>query len=234
MVIVKYVYDAYGNILDISGDKNLGHINPFRFKSYYFDEESNFYYLNSRYYDPEIGRFINADTIDVLNIEQGNSAQYNLFVYCLNNPIMFGDESGYSAATVLLGLASLVLGLICMGPMISSFKLAISIGIGLVLSALTLIEYNKAMKTLEKTYGKYSTKYKQAKVVNDAILTLSLFSCALTVILSIVGFKYIKKEAIWYIITSVYSFALSVCSWTIDVAVWSKTWRPLELKYINR
>lgn len=74
-LIVKYVYDAYGNIISITDTSgiNLGKINLFRFKSYYYDEETKFYYLNSRYYDPLIGRFINADDIGVLGyvVESG-------------------------------------------------------------------------------------------------------------------------------------------------------------------
>lgn len=52
------------------------------------------YYLNSRYYDPETGRFVNADDVEVLEVEQENLAQYNLYAYCLNNPVNRADESG--------------------------------------------------------------------------------------------------------------------------------------------
>ncbi|MFA7435686.1 MAG: RHS repeat-associated core domain-containing protein, partial [Bacilli bacterium] len=90
-LIVTYVYDAYGNIVSITDTSgvNLGKINPFRFKSYYFDEETKFYYLNSRYYDPLIGRFINADDIGMLA-----SDELNLFKYCDNNPVMHVDPNG--------------------------------------------------------------------------------------------------------------------------------------------
>ena len=61
--VVTYNYDAWGNILSISGTKasTIGRYNPFRYRSYYYDNETGFYYLNSRYYDPASGRFLNAD-----------------------------------------------------------------------------------------------------------------------------------------------------------------------------
>ena len=69
--------------------------NPFRYRSYYFDQETGLYYLNSRYYDPEIGRFINIDDISVLSETQNTFNGLNLFAYCHNNPISRNDEYGY-------------------------------------------------------------------------------------------------------------------------------------------
>jgi RHS repeat-associated protein len=94
-ILVKYVYDAYGNILSITDTSgiDLGNINPFRFKSYYYDTETGFYYLNSRYYDALVGRFINADDIAYLGAT-GSAWSYNLFSYCENNPINNVDPNG--------------------------------------------------------------------------------------------------------------------------------------------
>ena len=60
VVVASYTYDAWGSIISKSG--SLAELNPFRYRSYYFDNETWFYYLQSRYYDPEVGRFINADS----------------------------------------------------------------------------------------------------------------------------------------------------------------------------
>ena len=57
--------------------------------------ETGYYYLNSRYYDPEVGRFINADDVDVLDIEAESLLHYNLFAYCWNNPVNMTDDNGY-------------------------------------------------------------------------------------------------------------------------------------------
>ena len=71
--------------------ETLGQANPFRYRGYYYDTESGFYYLNSRYYDPEIGRFINAD--GYLSTGVGITGT-NMFAYCNNNPVLFEDSNG--------------------------------------------------------------------------------------------------------------------------------------------
>ena len=87
---------------------SLGKDNPYRFKGYYYDEETGMYYLKSRYYQPEICRFISADTTDVLEIQE-DFDDLNLYTYCNNNPINWEDpdvtnalELGYVALTVLV------------------------------------------------------------------------------------------------------------------------------------
>ena len=84
--VVTYVYDAWGRILSttVTGANTIGVYNPFRYRGYYYDNETGFYYLNSRYYDPSSGRFLNAD--GQLNT---GLLGYNLFAYCENNPVMY-------------------------------------------------------------------------------------------------------------------------------------------------
>lgn len=85
--------DAWGNVLSISGiyANTLGQDNPIRYRGYYYDFETGFYYVSSRYYDPEIGRFINADAA----IGQiGNVQGANMFAYCFNNPVNMSDPTG--------------------------------------------------------------------------------------------------------------------------------------------
>ena len=110
-VVVKYSYDAWGNckVLNASGaeitDANhIGNLNPFRYRSYYYDTETKLYYLQSRYYDPEIGRFITIDDISYLNPDAINGL--NLYAYCGNNPVVLSDSSGnFAISTFLIGLA---------------------------------------------------------------------------------------------------------------------------------
>ncbi len=91
--VVEYKYDAWGNILSVTGSmaSTLGATNPFRYRGYYYDTESGWYYLNSRYYDPQVGRFINADSY--VSTGQGLMG-YNMFAYCLNNPVVRKDPAG--------------------------------------------------------------------------------------------------------------------------------------------
>jgi RHS repeat-associated protein len=73
----------------------LGEANPFRYRSYYWDDETGLYYLQSRYYDPEVGRFVNADEPETMVLQgDSNILATNLFAYCFNNPIMNIDNSG--------------------------------------------------------------------------------------------------------------------------------------------
>ncbi|MCR5420393.1 MAG: RHS repeat-associated core domain-containing protein, partial [Lachnospiraceae bacterium] len=68
--------------------------NPFRYRGYYYDSETGWYYLQSRYYDPELKRFINADSTDLITCDYMSMMQYNLFAYCNDNPINKMDNSG--------------------------------------------------------------------------------------------------------------------------------------------
>ena len=84
----SYAYDAWGNILAMSG--TLAELNPLRYRGYVYDQETGFYYLNSRYYDPAVGRFINADN----QLTMGTLAGVNLFTYCGNDPVNRKDPTG--------------------------------------------------------------------------------------------------------------------------------------------
>lgn len=91
---VGYTYDAWGNIASATGAlaSTVGTVNPFRYRSYYYDTDSGMYYLNARYYNPALCRFISPDSILGAN---GDLHSYNLYAYCSNNPVMFADPSGY-------------------------------------------------------------------------------------------------------------------------------------------
>ena len=91
--VVEYTYDAWGKPLSKTGSmaNTLGALNPFRYRGYVYDEETGLYYLRSRYYNPEWGRFLNADS--VLG-KPGQLLRHNVFAYCLNNPVIIYDSSG--------------------------------------------------------------------------------------------------------------------------------------------
>ena len=81
--VVKYKYDARGNckVLNASGveitdDTHIGVLNPFRYRSYYYDTETNLYFLKTRYYDPEIGRFMTIDDISYLEPDRINGLRW--------------------------------------------------------------------------------------------------------------------------------------------------------------
>ena len=101
-MIVSYEYDPYGNILSISGThaSTIGIENHILYKGYYYDVETGLFCLSSRYYSPELCRFISPDDIEYLAPESVNGL--NLYCYCLNNPIMYADPSGHFTIAALL------------------------------------------------------------------------------------------------------------------------------------
>ncbi len=92
--VVAYSYDAWGNITDTTYTSQLPYqLNHLTYRGYYRDEETGFYYLQSRYYDAEVGRFINADATSYLGAS-GTVWGYNLYAYCENNPVNYTDPKG--------------------------------------------------------------------------------------------------------------------------------------------
>lgn len=89
-VYATYTYDAWGNILSQSG--SMASTNPLRYRGYYYDSETGFYYLQSRYYDPATRRFINADVYS--STDSSDAVSCNMFAYCGNNPTSRSDETG--------------------------------------------------------------------------------------------------------------------------------------------
>lgn len=102
--VASYKYDLWGNITS-GGSSGVGAENPFRYRGYYYDAETGFYYLQSRYYDPEICRFISADSLELIPTLSQIAGQLNLYAYCNNNPLMYTDESGEG---LILAIAILV------------------------------------------------------------------------------------------------------------------------------
>ena len=114
--VVSYQYNSWGKpvgMTDATAD-GVGSKNPFRYREYCWDEETGLYYVNSRYYDPETCRFISADDTDVLTVDQGSLNHYNLYLYCLNNPLnridSDGDFSLPNWAKVAVGAAAIAVG----------------------------------------------------------------------------------------------------------------------------
>ena len=96
--VARYSYDAWGVCSVTLDSVGIATINPFRYRGYYYDEEIELYYLQSRYYNPSIGRFIVADKVEIL-IQEEMILFANLMTYCLNEPVLridsFGTASGY-------------------------------------------------------------------------------------------------------------------------------------------
>ena len=97
--MAEYGYDAYGNCKILSTtNTTIANANPFRYRGYYFDQETGFYYLNARYYSPEWRRFISPDDTAYLDPENVNGL--NLYCYCGNDPVNYSAPSGHWNETV--------------------------------------------------------------------------------------------------------------------------------------
>ena len=117
--VARYSYDAWGKIVSITDkndddisyiDSHIANINPFRYRSYYYDEEIGLYYLQSRYYDAVVGRFINADDVLIMTAYTFDNRFINLFTYSDNNLIVNYDPNGTFSVSVTA--ASIIFDLI--------------------------------------------------------------------------------------------------------------------------
>ena len=101
-LVAEYIYSGYGEILsikDASGNEitdvnHIANVNPIRYRGYYYDTETGFYYLRSRYYDPITCRFISPDKISTVSEILNDLTDKNLYSYCDNNPILRSDDDG--------------------------------------------------------------------------------------------------------------------------------------------
>lgn len=145
---LSYVYDAWGNTKSASGNPILRELNPFRYRSYVYDEETGLYYLQSRYYDPFTGRFLNADIY--CDTQTGSPLSTNMFAYCENNAVNKIDPSGYWS--------------------FSSDWIAYSIDLIIAIFAAPVSICFTAIKTAVKTYIKSFGIKKTAKYIVKYIL----------------------------------------------------------------
>ncbi len=101
-IVAKYAYDAYGNCTIKTNVDNIANINPIRYRGYYYDSETQLYWVSSRYYSPELCRWISPDSVDYLDPSSINGL--NLYAYCGNDPVNKYDPSGHAFISVLVGL----------------------------------------------------------------------------------------------------------------------------------
>ena len=134
-----YKYDAWGNhkVYNASGNEigteviNVGNVNPLRYRGYYWDSEFSLYYLQSRYYDPALGRFISADSISYLDPE--SVVGLNLYAYCGNNPVMSYDPEGtWDWSKFWQGVGMVVTAITAVGLAVTTFGAGIPLAMGVI------------------------------------------------------------------------------------------------------
>ena len=125
----EYAYDGYGNPVIVKDEGGIASLNPFRYRGYFYDEETGFYDLNARYYDPETGRFISPDTLLILDETRGQINGLNLYMYCADNPIMNVDPSGcvwwnpftWNWDKIIKGIGQILMGISAIATSIFTF-----------------------------------------------------------------------------------------------------------------
>ena len=139
--VVNYRYDSWGMLTGITGSMagTLGKDNPYRFKGYYYDEETGFYYISSRYYNPSICRFLSADILEALEVQE-DLYDKNRYAYCDNNPIMRVDIYGaiwHLVVGAAVGIATQFVADVGIGLMSGN-------SIGEVMGSLSAVDYVSA------------------------------------------------------------------------------------------
>ncbi len=136
---VTYTYDAWGKLVKLEDTtaNSVGTQNPFRYRGYYYDTETSLYYLQTRYYDPEVGRFINADAHIVT--DQDSVLTTNMYAYCQNNPVMRSDQNGESWRDVArFGLAVAAVGLFALAVASTGGGALLLAGVGVSAGAFSM------------------------------------------------------------------------------------------------
>lgn len=173
-LIASYVYDEWGKLLNIETAQaenetqyEIALLNPFRYRGYYYDEETGMYFLQSRYYNPDLCRFISADSFDYIKAD--NPLTVNAYIYCINNPIYFFDPTGCQ-------------------PKNTNNNVALAIIQGLI-AAIELDYLNSLLETIDLSLDKI------AKVSYTAVKEISLtFITTFNVLWSYIP-EYIRGEA---------------------------------------
>ena len=170
--VVKYSYDSWGkvlNVLDANGNEitdsnHIGNINPYRYKGYRYDNETGLYYLQSRYYNPEFGRFINADAL----LSTGDTVlSHNMYMYCNNNPINMEDGSGEFALSAIFGGTAIAALAKAVAATVATFA-------GLAAADKVATEVKKSTKKEKKNNTVYRLRNKTTKKVEYVGRTVNI------------------------------------------------------------
>ena len=155
--VATYSYDAWGRVLTSTGD--MAGVNPLRYRGYYYDAETSLYYLQSRYYDPEVGRFINADAY--ASTGQGILGT-NMFAYCRNNPVGYCDGTGNYVVALTLTLE--ILGELLLDIAVSVIVIDCALDIG--------SRIYTAAKSVYQNYTASQAEAKSEKVIADSTVVI--------------------------------------------------------------
>ncbi len=172
---VSYKYDAWGKVISMTTETGYSHIssaNCILYRGYYYDFETQYYYLNARYYDTYTKRFISADS--VISGVGGNTNGYNLYVYCFDNPVNYSDYNGHLAMKIGNG--------VIISPSIARAPKNAEVA-GKLLQ--DILNYDKDNKDVEKVYeSNYFSSYNEVFVIRHSIDGLGSWAIFRTIFLT--------------------------------------------------
>ena len=217
-LIARDHYSAYGEYWSkwyveegptsvLQRNNRVRNANPFHYRGYYYDEETDLYYCQSRYYDPDVGRWLNADNTEVLTFDYENHTQYNLFVYCFNNPVNMIDDGGYwpkwltGALNVVGGAVQMVagaalgatlgwtgVGVVAAGFLVANGAATVTQGVGQIVNDVAnsnIVREDNIMRTGVQSIGKAIAGDTGAKVAGDiydiAVITTIFFASTVSI-----------------------------------------------------
>ncbi|MCM1260953.1 MAG: RHS repeat-associated core domain-containing protein [Prevotella sp.] len=205
--VATYTYDAYGNIAAIEGTDVIKDINPFRYRGYYYDQEVNMYYCNSRYYDASIGRWQCTDDLEYLGIS-GTTLSYNLYSYCENNPIIYSDYLGTNIIKSLFSkIINLKNGVLSIARGI--FSGIIDVSIAIIATIFPVLGTASTLLIGVKNIGRFLSKKAFEKLAKK-VFTKTIIN-------------FIVK-AIVFLLTSILSLTINICVGTIANLVYGCVW----------
>ena len=225
-VVGNYEYDAWGAVT--LADSDIAKANPIRYRGYYYDSETGYYYLQSRYYDPSICRFINADIPEIAQLSKDFSVGTNLFAYCNNNPINYSDHNGSIAlrTDVIINAIDWAIALVpvvrSLNKVFKSFGLSKKTVTTVVKKVIALVKQNRVaiksmlVKSLKKL--KVNSVYLWA----DRILKLVNFATKLNTFLMTISQLTIGNLIVWGIglfVRSEYRYAKKYITFGATVKV---------------
>ena len=197
-IVGNYEYDAWGKVL--TADTDIAKQNPLRYRGYYYDKETGYYYLQSRYYDTDICRFINADIAEVSKMSKNIQVGTNIFAYCNNNPVNNSDPEGYIinldlefsrasiVSSVLSALGTILLIALRKNPWGKIFSIAISLAAIIA----NIYSYARANNYAKRIYGKRSYKFRIVKKYNNVILITNV---ALIIVSDLLSARFVKTHS---------------------------------------
>ncbi len=201
-IYAKYVYDSWGKCIAVTNSSGaacsvntVAVQNSIRYRGYVYDHETGLYYLQSRYYDPETGRFLNADDAEYIGYS-GEKLSYNAFAYCENNAVCWLDYSGYSIFHVFLSKLKTIIALLVPIVSISTFaieKSSVSEAINSMKHLNQSIHYDLKYKLF--TLSTVAETRKFSYIERYTIITYSAKKKDWNKIISTVMAKYEKKES---------------------------------------